>query len=944
MFKRHVSSNKKLIGRGAYIFALAMPFISFLGDTKASDSFKDSEEIFIKTCTKKEEGSEEEKKYWNKCKVEEADKSEKGRELMKTGRQSLSESCSEGICTTVQVGTKEQLGIEDKETEKKYLKTCTKKEDGSEEEKKFWNKCKVEEADKSEKGRELMKTGRQSLSESCYEGVCTTVQLGTKEQLGIEDKETEKKYIKTCTKKEEGSEEEKKYWNKCKVEEADKSEKGRELMKIGRQSLSESCSEGICTTVQFGTKEQLGIDDEIDKDKTALEVEEQNRVLISEIIIEGLEDHPDKDRLEVLSYDAMLIKPGSKVTSEEVKNDLDRIYSSGWFSGAKTETLQSPLGVKLLIKVIPNPILNKVKILPVDKKLTNKKINEVFINDYGKTLNLNTLKIRIKEIKDWYNSQGYSLARISGPSRLTKDGIVQLNVQEGYIAGIQINFIDEDGNTEDKKGRTIKGKTKKWVIERELITKAGDIFNRPKLESDIKRLYSTSLFSDVKVTLKPVNTEPGKIIIVLGITEQRTGSLTGGIGYSGGQGVFGQIGLQESNLVGRSWTSSMNVTYGEYGALLNLSLYDPWIKNDKHRTSFRTSLFLSREVPQEFRSQEGGSIRGVSDRYEATNTTTSYDINKSHSSLNLGPFTTVDNAKSNASQYSWFDYEGDSIVLERTGGGFSFARPLNGGQPLKKVPWSVLVGANFQKVRPIDYSGEKRPYGVASTNFTDNKAPKNEIICVSYNCATENTLVSVKSAVTFNNLNNSRNPTSGDYLNIGTEQFISLGENSPFFNRSRISYSRFYPVNWIKLHKGCRPKSGEKLDCTQSLGFQAKVGTIIGDLPPYEAFCLGGTSSVRGWSSCDLGVSRYYGETTAEYRFPIWRLVSGALFFDAGSAFGSQSNVPGKPGKLLEKPGSGFSVGPGAIINTPVGPIRIEAASQDFSGNWRYNIGVGWKF
>ena len=46
----------------------------------------------------------------------------------------------------------------------------------------------------------------------------------------------------------------------------------------------------------------------------------------------------------------------------------------------------------------------------------------------------------------------------------------------------------------------------------------------------------------------------------------------------------------------------------------------------------------------------------------------------------------------------------------------------------------------------------------------------------------------------------------------------------------------------------------------------------------------------------------------------------------------------------IEKPGSGFSVGPGVVINTPVGPIRIEAATQDLSDNWRYNIGIGWKF
>ena len=117
--------------------------------------------------------------------------------------------------------------------------------------------------------------------------------------------------------------------------------------------------------------------------------------------------------MEVIAYDAMLIRPGSKVTSEEVKKDLDRIYSTGWFSGAKIESLQSPLGVQLLIKIEPNPILNKISILPLERKLSNTKLNEIFNNDYGKTLNLNTLQIRIKEIKDWYASQGYSLSRIS---------------------------------------------------------------------------------------------------------------------------------------------------------------------------------------------------------------------------------------------------------------------------------------------------------------------------------------------------------------------------------------------------------------------------------------------------------------------------------------------------------------------------------------------------
>ena len=120
------------------------------------------------------------------------------------------------------------------------------------------------------------------------------------------------------------------------MEEADKSEKGRDLMKKGNNQIEpERCFQGICTTVYLGTKEQLdkvGKEEKIkqegeinQKDKISQEEEQDKRVLISEIIIEGLEDHPDRERLEVAAYDSMLIRPGSKVTSEDLQKDLDRI-------------------------------------------------------------------------------------------------------------------------------------------------------------------------------------------------------------------------------------------------------------------------------------------------------------------------------------------------------------------------------------------------------------------------------------------------------------------------------------------------------------------------------------------------------------------------------------------------------------------------------------------
>ena len=50
-----------------------------------------------------------------------------------------------------------------------------------------------------------------------------------------------------------------------------------------------------------------------------------------------------------------------------------------------------------------------------------------------------------------------------------------------------------------------------------------------------------------------------------------------------------------------------------------------------------------------------------------------------------------------------------------------------------------------------------------------------------------------------------------------TEQFIGVNEDSPTFNRLRANYTQFFPVNWLKLHKGCRPKPGEKGDCHRRL-------------------------------------------------------------------------------------------------------------------------------
>ena len=676
---------------------------------------------------------------------------------------------------------------------------------------------------------------------------------------------------------------------------------------------------------------------DLSKNQDLLIVKEDNKdasnVLISEIIITGWEDHPEGRKLELAAYDSMSIKPGSLVNNAKLKKDLNSIYLSGLFSGVKFKTEEGPLGNRLIVSIIPNPILKDVTISPSEVIISKEYLDKVFKKYYGMTLNLNILQQQINDLKKWYEDKGYSLARINGPERISEDGIVKLKIDEGIVSKIDLRFIGADEQIR-------KGKTKDWVINRQLKTIPNSIFNRRILEEDIKRLYSTALFNDIKVSLGPDKSNPSKVIITLDISEQKTGSLTGGIGFSNSAGIFAQAGFQESNTLGRGWSTNLNLNFGEFSTTYNFSIYDPWIKGDKHKTSFRTNIFLSRDFPQEFISENNGRFYGVRDFYQAPGTVVAHEISPRN-------YSSVSSAKAADSTRSWFDYEGASIVLENIGGGFSFARPLNGGDPFKNSPWMVLGGMNFKKVRIMDSSGNNRPY--ANAAYQPKTSNVHEVICIGYetkdgSCPSENKLVSFIATASRNKANNISNPTSGNVLKVATEQFVSVGDDSPTFNRMRASYAWFIPTKLINLTKGCKSEDADSNSCPQTIAFQLKTGTIIGELPPYEAFCLGGSSSVRGWGNCQLGVSKSFGEATAEYRFPVWRMISASLFADTGSDFGTQNNVPGKPGKILKKSGSGYSLGGGIGIKTPVGPIRIDAASQDLSGNMRYTLGVGWKF
>lgn len=96
------------------------------------------------------------------------------------------------------------------------------------------------------------------------------------------------------------------------------------------------------------------------------------------------------------------------------------------------------------------------------------------------------------------------------------------------------------------------------------------------------------------------------------------------------------------------------------------------------------------------------------------------------------------------------------------------------------------------------------------------------------------------------------------------------------------------------------------------------------DVPVYKRFYCGGATSVRGYSEWSIGPhdendnplgGRYLIESSGEVRFPLYRILGGALFVDAG-------NIWQEPDEISSN--LRWGTGAGLRLQTPLGSIRLD--------------------
>jgi outer membrane protein insertion porin family len=274
-------------------------------------------------------------------------------------------------------------------------------------------------------------------------------------------------------------------------------------------------------------------------------------------------------------------------------------------------------------------------------------------------------------------------------------------------------------------------------------------------------------------------------------------------------------------------------------------------------------------------------------------------------------------------QRSWFPaFRGGDRDVDLANGNTPWVHRLGGG-----VEFFVPIDDNFDSAFGLSYQRVSVRDGVFTSELEPFDEFGNELTVDSDGI---DDLLVFRAAAVVDNRDNPRLTTSGNRIRFGLDQGFTLGSENIAYTRLAANYTQYIPFNLFGFSEGPR-----------TLVLNVQGGTFLGDVPPYEAFNLGGTNSVRGYRSGSVGTGSSFLQATAEYRFPVASLnifntdldLRGALFVDYGTDLGSADDVIGEPAEVRDKPGDGLGFGAGLQAQTPFGFARLEFAVNDNGGS-----------
>ena len=183
----------------------------------------------------------------------------------------------------------------------------------------------------------------------------------------------------------------------------------------------------------------------------------------------------------------------------------------------------------------------------------------------GDLFNREVLLTDLLALTTLVNDEGYAQALVSPAVEKRKEYPVA-DVTYRFERGTKFRFgkVEITGNT----------KTLDRVIRHNLDVSDGRTYSATALKTSKENLTRTSFFKDVKISTAP-SAAPGEMDAKIEVQEGPTGTLSGGIGYSSLDKIFGVVQLSENNLFGRGWKVSLNSQFGARRTTYSIDFRDP---------------------------------------------------------------------------------------------------------------------------------------------------------------------------------------------------------------------------------------------------------------------------------------------------------------------------------------------------------------------------------
>ena len=249
----------------------------------------------------------------------------------------------------------------------------------------------------------------------------------------------------------------------------------------------------------------------------------------------------------------MKLKKGDLYDKDVMQQDLKTIYKLGYFTEKmKAVPVKNSNGTISLKIIVEENIPITDFTIEGNTVVSSEEIMQYLLPLKGKPQNITAINQAMEQINECYYKKGYILSKIDSIYD-DPDGTLNISITEG-----RINSISIKGNE----------KTKEYVVERNIMTEPGTVYNENQMKQDLVRLYSTQAFKDVNRTIEASPDDPDKFDVTIELKEQRTASVSVGGGLDSATGVFGSLGISDNNFRGLNQRISLSGMVGS-GVLMS---------------------------------------------------------------------------------------------------------------------------------------------------------------------------------------------------------------------------------------------------------------------------------------------------------------------------------------------------------------------------------------